>query len=115
MLSASRGYFDTLSLLLNSGIDIDALDSRNLSALFFASQNGHLDAVKLLFQRNASLTSGESPLFPAVSNNHFHIARLLISHGADLNAFNPSVDSSKVLRLINAAANLNNAAIIKML
>jgi ankyrin repeat protein len=66
-----------------------------MSALLFASRDGHLDAVRALVEAGADvnqISAGDhsSPLVIAVSNSHYEVGQYLVDHGANPNV--PNVD-----------------------
>ena len=48
---ASQGYHDMVSLLIEFGADVDAVNAHGVTSLMFASKQGHLDVVRLLLSR----------------------------------------------------------------
>jgi ankyrin repeat protein len=50
---ASQGYLDMVSLLLEFGADVNAVNAQGMTALMFAAKQGHLDVVRLLLTRGA--------------------------------------------------------------
>ena len=52
MLAAKSGNIDTAELLVSNGAAIQAQDSNNCSALFYACSGGHLQMVKFLITNN---------------------------------------------------------------
>ena len=71
-----------MSLLLESGADVDARDNTGVTALHWACASGSLDAVKLLVRYNAFLnyveTEGEklTPLDYAIFRDHQDVAQV---------------------------------------
>ena len=61
-----------------------------MTALLYASREGHLEVVRLLLAAGASTEVGEAddirPLVMALTNNQLDVARALIEAGADVNA-----------------------------
>lgn len=55
-VAATEGHISTLETLIRHGANIDAVDSKNMSALERAMRWGQLDAVKLLLNKGASLS-----------------------------------------------------------
>ena len=50
--AASEGRVEGLRCLLDNGADIDALDEKNHSALYYATWEGHLECMRLLWERS---------------------------------------------------------------
>jgi len=81
-------------LLAVPGIDANASDSDNATALHVAARGGFVDVTKLLLQHgvdvNVGMTSGQSTsqtaLHCAVRYRHVELARMLLAAGADVNA-----------------------------
>lgn len=48
--AASEGHLSCLKTLLECDVDVDALDEKNLSAMYYAAWEGHLDCLRLLEQ-----------------------------------------------------------------
>ncbi|KAK6007856.1 hypothetical protein QM012_004670 [Aureobasidium pullulans] len=46
--AASEGHLSCLQALLELGVDVDALDEKDLSAMYYAAWEGHLDCLRLL-------------------------------------------------------------------
>ncbi len=86
--AAANGKTDTLIALLKRYPDIDFRDYNNGTALFYATQNNHLDIVKILVYNGANmnygLDNGFTPLMSACYNGYFEIAEYLARSGADL-------------------------------
>lgn len=53
MLAADLGYQEIVKFLLDNKADMNALDSLNSPALFYAARKGHLEIVKLLLNYGA--------------------------------------------------------------
>jgi len=58
-LAALHGHVEMLSLLLDRGFDVNALDSKGRSALYDAVSRGHESAVQYLESRGATTLSVE--------------------------------------------------------
>ena len=62
-------------------------DEQGFASLFIASQNGHLDVVRLLLQKGADKdkanNNGATPLYIASRRGHLEIVRHLLQEGAD--------------------------------
>ena len=77
-------------LLLSHGAEIDALDDTQTTPLHVAA-NGHYEQTVLFVEHGANVNSAtighhETPLYIAVQQQHAHIARYLIEHGATVDA-----------------------------
>ena len=111
LLAASYSHnTEAVKFLLDSGADLHGLDARGAGALFFATQGGDLDTMRLLLDKgldvNAGTTSGfteihfsffapptgdatqkgYTPLIVAAFNNDLAAAKLLLDRGASVNA-----------------------------
>lgn len=51
--AASEGCVDCLRMLLELGVDADAVDEKNLAAMYYAAWEGHLECMLLLWARRA--------------------------------------------------------------
>ncbi|EEP80809.1 conserved hypothetical protein [Uncinocarpus reesii 1704] len=61
--AASEGCVDCLRTLLDSGVDADALDEKDLPAMYYAVWEGHLECMILLWSRRAGARVSQ-PLGP---------------------------------------------------
>ena len=52
-MAAERGHKDIVELLISKGIDFNEEDSRDLTPLELAEQNGHTEIVELLRKHGA--------------------------------------------------------------
>lgn len=91
--AASINDTETVSQLLDKNPEIiNSFSSDGFTALGLASFFGHLSLVKLLLEKgaNPNIASNNSfkvaPLHSACAISAFDIAKLLIDHGADVNA-----------------------------
>ena len=79
-----------IKVLLERGAKIDEKDDDGWSALHYASNKGHLDAVTFLLNRGLSVNiqdkDGATPLIRASSPYQLIIIKKLLSSGADINA-----------------------------
>lgn len=90
-LAAVNGRTEILSLLLDAGADIDAVDENNKTACYIAIQFGQFDALRLLIDRgaNVSVVSVNGPrrtslLNAAAWHGDARITQLLLDAGAPL-------------------------------
>lgn len=106
MLAADLGYQDIVKFLLENKADVNALDSLNTPALFYAARKGHLEIVRLLLNYGAPVSvinkQGNNILLDILRSyganladsknkeqfkkNIFAIIELLIDKGANVNA-----------------------------
>jgi ankyrin repeat protein len=77
MLAADLGYQDIVKFLLENKADVNAVDSLNTPALFYAARKGHLEIVKLLLNYGAPV----SVINKQVNNILLDVLR---SYGANL-------------------------------
>ncbi|OPY76034.1 MAG: Ankyrin repeat protein [Syntrophorhabdus sp. PtaU1.Bin058] len=81
-----------VKLLLDKGADVNAKwATEGITALIFASQEGHTDVVKLLLDKGADVnakwaTEGMTALMMASWEGHKDVVKLLLDKGADVNA-----------------------------
>ncbi len=88
--AAEQGKTETVIQILKTKPDIDFRDDMGGTALFYATQNHHLDIVKILVYNgadmNLGLYDGFTPLMSAAYTGDFDIAEYLAYSGADLDA-----------------------------
>ena len=81
---------ETLQALLDRGATPEAQDDKGLSALGLAALSGCHSVAVILLSQGASVERGGSshkfPLTIAAANNQFEIVKLLLAHGANVNA-----------------------------
>ena len=104
--AARRGNLEEVRKLLDSGVDVNAGNRYQATALFFAAQKGNLEMVELLVERGARVDIKDTfyqmtALSRALSDEHFDVVRYLLSKGA------PGADD--VLRAAVDGANLGLA------
>ena len=106
MLAAMNGHSEAVKLLLDHGSDINAqIESNRNTALTLACYQGRHEVVSLLLERRANMEhrakSGLTPLMEAASGGYADVGRVLLDHGADVNA--PPVPASRDTALTIAA------------
>ncbi|XP_021895246.1 E3 ubiquitin-protein ligase XBAT32 isoform X2 [Carica papaya] len=82
--SAAQGHHEIVSLLVESGVDINLRNYRGQTALMQACQHGHWEVVQILvlFKANihrADYLNGGTALHLAALNGHFRCIRLLLA------------------------------------
>ncbi len=90
-LRSSSKFTLTAQYLLDKGANINTKDNfHDVSALFYASHQGHDGIVRLLCERGADVNQanalGDTPLIAAARNGHTAIVKLLCEQGVDPNA-----------------------------
>ena len=79
---AQAGDLNKIKYLLDQGVDINAVDAQNQTALNLASSNGQTKVAEYLMQNSASFKilnfEGNSPWHSAVLNAHLDIIRLFV-------------------------------------
>ena len=93
MIAAFNGYTDVVHALVSAGADVNLQRNDSVSPLMVASQEGHIDCVKLLVQSGAAVEVvcsdiGLRPLYMAASNGHIEVVQFLIKQHAVVNACN---------------------------
>lgn len=87
-IAASNGHLAVVQALLKSGINIEARDEENRTALYAAAANGKLDVVKYLCESKAQVnTNGRNnftPLIAAAFDGDSEVVNVLLKYGADL-------------------------------
>jgi ankyrin repeat protein len=102
---ALNGRIEEVRKAIEAGVDVNASDEDQRTALLFAAFNGHTAVAKLLLDQNASLehrdAAGRTALMFAASGPNAETVELLAEAGAEVNA----VDTDeKFTALMHAAA-----------
>jgi cytohesin len=105
---------DKVKALLGRGIDINAKDTLNRTALHYAAEEGHKKIVELLLAHGADLNASTSydrtAAELAMSRGHTEIVKLLVSKGADISPLHLAIylkDVAKARSLIESGADVN--------
>jgi ankyrin repeat protein len=90
-LACTNGNAAMIRLLLDAGADPNSVDATGQTALMTAASVGDLESAKVLLDRGATVDTRDrnfqqTALMFAVRDNHPDVVRLLVEHGADVNA-----------------------------
>jgi hypothetical protein len=111
--AAHFGDVELIDKCLNLGADPKKVDSKNERAIHKAAAKGHLDAVRLLYQRNSpinSMSECKSPIFLAVRHQHVHIVSFILNE-TDLMSYMEDFN----MKLLTQAVEHNNHELVVML
>jgi ankyrin repeat protein len=86
----NSGNIEIINLLLDSGINIDAVGNPYHTALSYACWNGNLEVAQFLLDKgaNCNIENSNNPLHSASVQGHTKIIELLMNHGMDVNIVN---------------------------
>jgi ankyrin repeat protein len=88
--SARENNLPEAHRLLSVGADVNAKDNYGATALYWASENGHVQVAKLLLEHGADIeakdTLGDTPLHIACLNGHVAFVNELLSRRANTEA-----------------------------
>ncbi|KID61625.1 Ankyrin repeat-containing domain protein, partial [Metarhizium hybridum] len=91
-VAARHGDSGLVAMICTAGMDINGLDSANMSPLYLAARHGHVDAVNRLLSAQANTDSadlnGDTALHAASRRGFCQIASALIRYGANVNMAN---------------------------
>lgn len=68
--AASEGCVNCMKVLLDRGVDVDILDEKKLSAMYYATWEGHLECMKLLSSTSSGSGLARSSLSAAQKGGH---------------------------------------------
>ncbi|KAK2803455.1 hypothetical protein FQN51_003562 [Onygenales sp. PD_10] len=96
--AAKHGHEEVVRLLLNRNAGVEEKDSRSHTALTHAARAGHLSVAKILLASGANISAtdeeGRTPLHFARQEE---VIRLLLKHGADINAESSTTKDTPIL------------------
>ncbi|HTG94749.1 MAG TPA: ankyrin repeat domain-containing protein [Pyrinomonadaceae bacterium] len=87
--AAGYGDIEKVSQLLKDGYQPDLFDEIGKTPLHYASENGHLDVMRLLLQAGADVNAnderwiGNTALREVADSCSFEVAKILVDAGAD--------------------------------
>ena len=85
-IAARNGHLSVVKVLLSSGIDIEARDDGNRTALYAAAAGNKPDVVRFLCESNAKVNilarhSSWSPLSGAIHEGYVEVVKVLLKYG----------------------------------
>lgn len=94
LFDLARQGADVLLDLVDANLPVDLADESGNTLLMLAAYHGHAALAAGLAERGADVNrlngKGQSPLAGAVFKNETEVIRVLIEHGADVDAGTPS-------------------------
>ena len=110
-----KGHYDIVTILIESGADINKQNKLGGTALSVAAYNKDKKILKLLIDNNVNLNSklkedGHTPLICACHENNEDISQILIEAGADVN-----IKDNDNMTALNYAVYNNNYKLAEML
>lgn len=90
----ARQGADVLLDLVDAGLPVDLADESDNTLLMLAAYHGHAELTAGLAERGADVNrlngKNQAPLAGAVFKNETEVIRVLVEHGADVDAGTPS-------------------------
>ncbi len=84
--AAKNGDHKNIATLIAPGVDLEAKDDQDRTALMRAAEKGYSDVVKILLDAGAYVSTktkyGMTALLMAADGNHVEVVKLLIARGA---------------------------------
>lgn len=113
ILAAQLGFTEVAELLLEHGATLEILGDNKMTALYWASNENHLDTVRMLASHGAKVDiHGDGLLLrSAVANNHLEMIELLLELGVDIEARRRLMDDTALI----VAARTSHPAVLKLL
>jgi uncharacterized protein len=114
--AAKRGDLISVTNFLKSGARTDAKDAEGITALMYASEQGHSNVVEFLLKNGANPSlqepgAGMTALMVSSAEGHVEVVRLLLQAKADVNAKDSNLGATALL----GAAEYGHIDVIKAL
>jgi ankyrin repeat protein len=113
--AAARGNAGVVNMLLQMGIDVNAVGSKGNRALEIACRNGNVQVTKTLLDRGADISlktsSGTTILHEAALGGNSEVIEMLLARGADVGA----VDTESGATPLHYAASFARVDAVKAL
>ena len=121
--AAKKGDARAVGSLLARGADPNARTPYGATPLLYASENGHLEVVRILLSHKADANLkdtfyGSTPLGSALTNKHYDVARVLVENGAkDTSALATAAQNgqTELVKMILAKSKPSASALTKAL
>ena len=90
--AAKTNDTDRIRELISQGAPINSKDETDRSALYWAAQEGHIPALKLLVDHGADVNAvsvdddSMTPLIVAIYRGHYDVVKFLVEHRANIDA-----------------------------
>ena len=89
-VASAHGQINIVEYLIKCGLDVNQNgDISGGTPVRSSAENGHVDIIELLYQNGAKFDVSEArknPLFGAIYDGHYEVAKFLIDKGIDITA-----------------------------
>ncbi len=114
-IASREGHKEMVDWLLRHGADINAADQWDYTALDTASRAGQKEIVELLLQRGGMSKDRATALHEASYKGCFETVKLLLAHGADVNATNSYGQTALIKAASGHERNKGRKAVVELL